>query len=172
MSALSTISALYQTIDQATESLIQTRFVTMRAQDVPQVVAVENTIYAFPWTAGNFSDSLQAGYTVTLLLNQRNVLLGYFVLMCAVDEMHLLNLSVAQQHQGQGYGTQLLQHIFETSHTVGKQRILLEVRPSNPRAVALYIRSGFTQIGVRKGYYPAHASTREDALVMEKLLCP
>lgn len=166
------MSAVYQTNDQAGApgGAEPTRFVSMRLQDVPQVVAVENTIYEFPWTAGNFCDSIQAGYTATLLLNTRNVLLGYCVLMSAVDEVHLLNLSVAQQFQGQGYGTHLLQHIFESWKARGMQRILLEVRPSNPRATALYRRSGFTQIGVRKDYYPAHAGTREDALVMEKLL--
>lgn len=158
---------------QATESDLnemQLRFVAMRVQDVPQVIAVENTIYEFPWTPGNFCDSIHAGYTATLLLNQHNVLLGYFVLMHAVDEAHLLNLSVAQQHQERGYGSRLLQHIFDTAKASGLRRILLEVRPSNPRAAALYLRSNFTQIGVRKNYYPAHAGTREDALVMEKLL--
>ncbi len=146
------------------------RLVPMRRIDVPQVTAIESLLYDFPWTSGNFSDSINAGYHATILLDAHNVLLGYCVLMFAVDEAHLLNVSVARQHQGQGHGSRLLQHMLDSARQARMQRMILEVRPSNPRAAELYQRCGFTQIGVRKGYYPAHAGTREDALVMERWL--
>ena len=47
----------------------------------------------------------------------------------------------------------------------GATTLLLEVRPSNAKALAMYRHFGFAQIGVRRGYYPA-ASGREDALVL------
>ena len=96
-------------------------------------------------------------------------LAGYFLLMPAVDEQHMLNITVRPDLQGQGYGRLLLDKVIERSRKAGMQSILLEVRPSNQRALAVYVHAGFTQIGVRKNYYPAsatNAATREDAIVM------
>ena len=63
------------------------------------VLAIENEAYPVPWTRGNFIDSIAAGYDAWLLVDARQTLLGYFVAMDGVDEMHLLNLTVALQRR-------------------------------------------------------------------------
>jgi ribosomal-protein-alanine N-acetyltransferase len=138
--------------------------VPMREQDLDQVLVIESAIYTHPWTRGNFADSLRAGYECRVLRLGREVL-GYFVLMAAAGEAHLLNLSIAAAHQRNGHGSWLLGEAMALARQQGARSLFLEVRPSNNAAQALYTRFGFRKIAVRRGYYPAHAG-REDALVL------
>jgi ribosomal-protein-alanine N-acetyltransferase len=94
------------------------------------------------------------------------MLAGYFLLMLAVDEAHLLNISVRRDLHGKGLGRTQLDKVAALSKEKGMQSVLLEVRPSNQRALAVYQHYGFVQVGVRKGYYPAVGNMREDAIVM------
>ena len=140
------------------------RLVRMRDGDLAEVMAIENAIYTHPWTRGNFGDSLRAAYQCwTWRLG--NELLGYFVLLVAAGEGHLLNLSVAAARQRSGHGGALLKEAMRLARGRGAQHLFLEVRPSNLGAKALYGRFGFHQAAVRPGYYPAHGG-REDALVL------
>jgi len=135
--------------------------------DLAQVAAIERTIYTHPWSRGNFADSLAAGYQCWVL-EREHELVGYAVMMLAADEGHLLNLSIASEHQGQGLGADFVRFLLKVARDHGTQKIYLEVRPTNVRARALYERLGFTQIGVRRDYYPAAPGRREDAIVMER----
>jgi [ribosomal protein S18]-alanine N-acetyltransferase len=140
----------------------------MLEQDLGEVLAIEKAIYTHPWTRGNFADSLRAGYECrSYRLNGE--LIGYFVLMVAVGEAHLLNLSVAAPHQRRGYGSALLDEATRLARSLGAANVFLEVRPSNRAAQELYYRYGFCKVAVRRGYYPAH-SGREDALVLSLAL--
>ncbi len=136
----------------------------MLAQDVDAVARIEASAYGFPWTRGNFIDSLAAGYAAELLEVDAQ-LTGYFIAMAGVDELHLLNITVAPDRQGQGYGHLLLDHVQALARRLSLPRLLLEVRGSNERARALYLGRGFADVGLRRGYYPA-AQGREDAQVM------
>lgn len=136
----------------------------MLASDADAVAAIEARAYSFPWTRGNFIDSLAAGYAAQLL-HADDQLVGYFIAMPGVDELHLLNITVAPAEQGQGYGSLLLDHVRALARQLSLPRLLLEVRGSNERARGLYLRRGFQDVGLRRGYYPA-AQGREDALVM------
>jgi ribosomal-protein-alanine N-acetyltransferase len=136
----------------------------MREQDLEEVMAIESAIYTHPWTRGNFADSLRASYECRVLRLDRE-LIGYFVLMVAAGEAHLLNLSIAAAHQRTGHGSSLLGEAAEIARKLGGRSLFLEVRPSNRAAQALYTRFGFRKIAVRRGYYPAQ-SGREDALVL------
>jgi len=136
----------------------------MRESDLGEVMLIEDAIYSHPWTRGNFADSLVAGYECRTWRMDRE-LLGYFVLMVAAGEAHLLNLSVAPAHQRKGHGATLLREAAAIARARGARGVFLEVRPSNAGAQALYTRFGFRRIAVRRGYYPAH-SGREDALVL------
>ena len=139
------------------------RFEAMREQELAAVIAIENAIYEHPWTRGNFADSLRAGYQCwTYWLGTQ--LLGYFVLLVAAGEAHLLNLSVAGASQRRGHGGALLAEIICIARTLGARNIYLEVRPSNRAAQGLYARFGFRHVALRRGYYPA-GEQREDALV-------
>ena len=141
------------------------RYVPMTEADLREVVAIEADIYPFPWTRGNFLDSVRAGYSVWVLRDQSEALIAYAVMTLMIDEAHLLNLSVARNWQRVGVGWRTLEWMAEVARGYGARTMLLEVRPSNTSAVRMYERYGFEKIGVRRGYYPAHNS-REDALVM------
>lgn len=140
------------------------RLLRMQDADLAEVLAIENSIYTHPWTRGNFGDSLLAAYECWTW-RQSHELLGYFVLLVAAGEGHLLNLSVAAARQRAGHGSELLREALRLARSRGAQHLFLEVRPSNRAGQALYERFGFRQAAVRPGYYPAHGG-REDALVL------
>ena len=141
----------------------------MRLDDIETVAAIERTVYPFPWTAGNFADSIAAGYDAWLF-GPRGAPIGYAIVMWLPDDVHLLNLSVAASRQRQGWGARMLSWLCSDCARRGAGSMLLEVRPSNVPARRLYDRFGFRQVGVRKRYYPAEEGSREDALVLRKTL--
>ncbi len=141
----------------------------MTVRDLDAVVAVEARAYSWPWSRGNFIDTLAAGHIAEVLEDRDAGLLGYFVAMNGVDELHLLNVTVAPEWQGRGHGSALLDAVAEHGRDRGLAALWLEVRQSNHRARALYARRGFAEVGLRRGYYPA-AGRREDAVVMRLAL--
>ena len=139
-------------------------FRPMGSADLTAVLTIEQRIYTHPWTPGHFRDSLHAGYSCWLM-ECGGDLAGYGVLMTGVGEAHLLNLSVAPDWQGQGLGRSLLHHFIDIARSCEARRMFLEVRPSNQAARWLYADTGFRELYVRRGYYPAGAG-REDAILM------
>ena len=144
----------------------------MGVAQLDAVMAVETAAYEFPWTRGNFVDSLASGYAARLLYDDDGTLLGYFVAMAGVDEMHLLNITTVPAHQHRGHARFMLDALAGLCRQRGALRLWLEVRRSNPRAQSIYRRRGFVEVGVRKGYYPAPQGQREDALVMSLEIAP
>lgn len=140
----------------------------MNSHDLDEVLAIEYRVYPFPWSRGNFADSMTSGYSCWVC-RIGGELVGYFVLMLAVDDAHLLNISVTEKRQGMGFGARLLRQAMLVGRQGGATILLLEVRPSNNKALELYRHFGFQQIGVRRGYYPAEKE-REDALVLTHAL--
>jgi ribosomal-protein-alanine N-acetyltransferase len=147
---------------------IDAEFFPMNERDLDEVARLESTLQEFPWSRGNFNDSLIGGHSVWVL-RLGGELLGFSVVMSVIDEAHLLNIGIAKAYQGRGYGARLLRHAMECARLGGANKLFLEVRPSNARAVELYRHFGFNQIGLRKGYYPANGG-REDALIFDKEL--
>ncbi|RZT11160.1 ribosomal-protein-alanine N-acetyltransferase [Duganella sp. CF402] len=146
--------------------LARLNYEPMQKTDLDDVYALEQSVYPHPWSMANFEDSLNSNYEAWVLRDRDGDLLGYFLLMAVVDEAHLLNVAVSAEKQGQGLGRFLLNQAVACSRGLGMESVLLEVRPSNTRALAIYERYGFKQIGRRKGYYPAADGQREDAIVM------
>jgi [ribosomal protein S18]-alanine N-acetyltransferase len=144
---------------------VEAQFEPLTEERLEEIVAIERLAYDHPWTRGNFSDSLQSGYEAQLL-GAGEVVLGYFVAMKGVDEVHLLNITVAPAHQGQGWGRLMLEALALWAKGQGAQWLWLEVRESNVRAMRIYEHHGYRRVGERKGYYPAHHGRREDAVVM------
>lgn len=138
----------------------------MAAYDIDEVLGVELAAYAFPWTRGNFIDSLRAGHDAEVLRDHAHRLLGYFVAMKGVEEIHLLNLTVAPTAQGRGHGRFLLARVLDAARRHGAGQVWLEVRRENERAQRIYARFGFQASGIRRAYYPAARGRREDAIVM------
>jgi [ribosomal protein S18]-alanine N-acetyltransferase len=160
------VSAVHQSLSEAVPYVPPLAFALMKVNDLPDVLTIENDVYPHPWTRGNFLDSLYNGYETWVLRDAAGMLAAYFLLMLAVDEAHLLNISVRRDLHGKGLGRLQLDKVVAIAREKGMESVLLEVRPSNQRALAVYQRYGFVHIGLRKGYYPAVANTREDAIVM------
>ena len=153
----------------------------MTVADLDEVHAIEQRAYGFPWSRGNFTDSLAASHVARVLLAagparrrtpSETALLGYCLAMPGVDEMHLLNITVVPEHPGRGHARQLLADLLQACAVRSAQALWLEVRDSNQRAQHLYQAAGFVAVGRRRGYYPAGHGQREDALVMRLSLKP
>jgi ribosomal-protein-alanine N-acetyltransferase len=150
------MSAVFKTMEAGFEPMTEAR--------LDEVVAIERRAYAHPWTRGNFADSLRSGYQAQLLCAGDTVI-GYFIAMRGVDEVHLLNITVDPSYQGQGWGRVMLDALALWSRAQAAQWLWLEVRTSNVRAQQVYQRYGYRRVGERKHYYPADHG-REDAIVM------
>jgi [ribosomal protein S18]-alanine N-acetyltransferase len=151
------MSALFNTAQAA--------FEPMTEQRLGEVVALERRVYEHPWTRLNFVDSLRSGYHARMLV-AGDAVLGYYVAMKGVDEVHLLNLTVAPEHQRQGWGRVMLDALALYARGEGAQWLWLEVRATNSRAQRIYELHGYRRVGERKHYYPARVGRREDAVVM------
>lgn len=154
------------------------------------VLAIEQRAYSHPWSQANFIDSLAVGYHCRALVGPAGAtavtaataelaeatapscsstdeaLIGYYVAMMGVDEVHLLNITVAPEFQRQGWAPLMLEALAGWARGQKAQWLWLEVRASNARALAVYARNGFRRVGLRKGYYPTVTAPREDAVVM------
>jgi [ribosomal protein S18]-alanine N-acetyltransferase len=137
---------------------LEASFFGMADADVQQVMAVEHLAYAWPWSEGNMRDSIRNGHCCQVLRNTRHQLLGYFIAMPGIDEVH----------QRQGWARVMLDALVGWAGEIGSQWVWLEVRVSNARAIGIYEQYGFRRVGLRKAYYPMDGSQREDAIVMSK----
>lgn len=135
--------------------------------DAPRVLDMERRCHLFPWTERMIRDSLE-GEHLNLASFWGDRLVGYAFMMRAVDEMHLLSLTIDLPWQGRGWGRHLLDAVLENARVLRCHSLLLEVRAGNARARSLYERAGFQVVGVRHGYYP-DMTGREDALVMRAM---
>ncbi len=147
----------------------QVRLSPLSLDRLDSVLDIEAAAYEFPWSRGNFTDSLASGYAINLLC-AGDTLLGYYVAMRGVDEVHLLNITVSPAYQRQGWAPMLLQALALWARSEGVQWLWLEVRKSNLRAQAVYETFGFRQVGIRPRYYPSSHGAHETAVVMSMAL--
>ena len=140
----------------------------MLERDLVQVMEIERRAYAFPWSEGIFRDCLRVGY-IGLVGEIMALVRAYALMSVMVDEAHVLNICVEPGLQRQGHGRSLLLHLLDLARRAKIRNMYLEVRPSNPAAMALYDSCGFNEIGVRRGYYPGDPG-REDAVILAKTL--
>ena len=164
-----------------TQGVSELSFLPMTTADLDAVLAIESVSHIHPWTQGNFSDSLAAGHWAYCVRPQLEdalkgsyldpeILWAYCILFPAVDELHLLNITVSPKLRRLGIGAKMMHAIEGVAAQQKMPRIILEVRPSNINAMQLYQALGYEQIGLRKNYYPIDAASglREDAWVFAK----
>ncbi len=140
--------------------------------DLDDILAIEEAVYTHPWSRGNFLDSFYGQHIAVGIRDAQGSLVSYMFLMPVVDELHLLTFAVTLNKQGLGYGHALLKEMMRLAFERKFISVMLEVRVSNMRAISVYQRFGFCEIGRRRGYYPAHDGAREDAIVMRIELDP
>lgn len=138
--------------------------------DLPEILSIEQAEHIAPWTMETFQSCLRAGYPGWVLLcEEQKHILGFIMVSHNYDECHILNLCVRHQYQHQGLGSLLLEHALSDAKRQGLGITYLEVRASNKKAITLYRKMHFKQVGIRKQYY-ATVNGREDALVFARSL--
>lgn len=135
----------------------------MRRGDVPQVLVIESSSSATPWTRAMFLSELGRPGTIDLVADRGGDVLGFMMVSRYADVWHILNVVVRDAHRGQGIGTRLLEQLFERAGGTPHLGFTLEVRVSNETAIRLYRRQGFLEHGIRPGYY---SDNGEDAIIM------
>ena len=140
------------------------QFSEFKENDLSAIGLIENEVHAYPWTHGNFLDSLKSNHTC-LMMKLNEEIIGYTVMMFVLDECHLLNISIKKSVQKKGYGSHLLNEVIRQANLAHAKTIYLEVRASNQAAIHLYDKHGFNEMSIRKDYYRAKEG-REDAVLM------
>lgn len=149
---------------------MQARFEPLQPALLEAVIAVEQQAHPHPWERRHFEDALQFGNQAQVLCvgeGEACRVLGYFIAMQVLDEVHLLNITVAPDYQGQGWARVMLDGLRLWAINHQAQTLWLEVRQSNTRAQSVYAAHGFVEVGRRKNYYPAAHNERENAIVMK-----
>ena len=161
------MNAILKPTTQA-EMQLEVSFQALTADWLDRVLQIENAVYPHPWSRANFEDSIQTGYQMQVLTTPDADILGYFIAMKGFEEVHLLNITVAEPYQRQGWARVMLDALAVWSRGQGAAWLWLEVRANNERALDVYKAQGFKLISVRQDYYPKgpKANGREDAIVM------
>lgn len=133
--------------------------------DLDQISRIEKETNEYPWSINNFESSLNAGNS-SIVLKYEKIIIGYAFFSVVGTDSHLLNITVAKDNQGRGYGKKILNKVLFQSKVLGATVIFLEVRVSNQIAIDFYEKSGFKRDAIRYNYYDG--SPREDALLMSK----
>jgi [ribosomal protein S18]-alanine N-acetyltransferase len=140
----------------------------LRREDIEAVVAIETEAFSTPWRPETFAGLVgREAVELLVMADAEEHVIGYAVLWCILDQGELANLALATHRRGRGLGAILLHHVMQTARERGVERLFLEVRASNQRAIDLYHGFGFTDVGLRRGYYERPP---EDARVMRAIL--
>lgn len=150
------------------QSKVQCSLRLMGPSDLDDVMRIERASYEFHWSEGIFKDCLKVGYCCKVVTIDDDVV-GYGIMMQAVDEAHLLNVCISEVARGNGCARKLLADFFDIAKKQGASEMYLEVRPSNNAAISLYSSLGFNEVGRRPNYYDT-GSGREDALILAAAL--
>lgn len=140
----------------------------MQISDLPAIMTIEQAAHLFPWTKGILHDCITVGYSCWVIENEDKIV-GFAIVMTAVNESHILNICIDPTSQRQGYGKLLMTHLIEVARSHQVDMMFLEVRKSNLAALKLYAELDFIEVGVRKNYYPT-AAGHEDAIVLARSL--
>lgn len=136
----------------------------LRREDIPAIVEIETEAFSTPWRAETFRGLIgRDSVEVLVMTDEAEGVVAYAVLWCIMDQGELANLAVTSRRRGGGLGKRLLRHVMRTARDRGVRKLYLEVRSSNSRAMDLYRAEGFSDVGVRRGYYER---PKEDAVIM------
>lgn len=135
----------------------------MTLATVQDVAKIEEACFSKPWSAKSIENELNNNNAHFFVAVLNGKVVGYCGVHNALDEWYVANIAVLPEYQSNGIGTILTKHLIDYTANKNGAFISLEVRPSNNKAVAIYSKLGFEQIGVRKNFY---TSPIEDGLIM------
>lgn len=137
------------------------------ANEIADVAALEKHIFSDAWTEKGIRETLCQDSGIVLGMWKGNFLAGYAILYYVLDEGEIARIAVEPTCRRQGAADRMLEHLVKICEEKGVWRLMLEVRTSNEAALSFYKKNGFTEDGIRKGYY---SNPCEDAILMSKLL--
>src|SRR5262245_3022595 len=142
----------------------------MHPSDLADVLVIERASFTMPWSRGAFLYEIEQNQVARCWVGREDGrIVGYICLWEVADELHVTNVAVHPDLRRRGVARALLESVFARARAAGSRMVMLEVRPSNTEALALYESFGFHVVGRRRGYY---YDTGEDALVMEAAVQP
>jgi len=128
-----------------------------------EILHIENTSFVSPWTIQSFAEEVVRPVSRLLGMKAGSCLVGYICFWVFANEIHLMKMAIHPEMRGKGFGFFLLARMIEAGRSEQAEKVWLEVRASNNAAKGLYAKTGFKEIGRRRGYY-SHG--KEDAVVM------
>ena len=133
--------------------------------NIQEIIEIEKE--AFPnhhWSKDSFENEIVNKLAIyRYVVNQDNVIEGYYGFWHIIDEAHITTLAVHPQYRRKGVAAHMLLNLIDECYKRMIKYITLEVRISNVPAISLYEKFGFSTIGTRKKYYQ---DNNEDALIM------
>jgi ribosomal-protein-alanine N-acetyltransferase len=146
--------------------LSQIRIEPMTLKDLDRVLEIESRSYPTPWSRRAFvSEVTDNSYAYYYVARKGDLIVGYVGMWVILEEAHITNIAVDPDYRRLGLGRLMLETMFDRAREHGATRMTLEVRVSNITAQSLYKKLGFTERGIRKGYY---TDIQEDAIIMWK----
>ena len=138
-------------------------FRRMQSTDIEIVHEIEIDLFNDVWSKSSFLYEIKnESYSFPYVLILDGLIAGYCVCWYFQNELHIGNVAIKKEYQGNGYGKLLMQKLFELFPEYKQAH--LEVGVSNDAAIGLYLKFGFNILSTRKSYY----ANDEDALVMLK----
>ena len=151
----------------------------LKHHHIPEIAALEAAAFSAPWDAAALGGELENPLALWLVAEdegnaaaqtktgegETGTVLGYVGSQTCFEEADILNVCTAPAARRRGLARALMLELEAQLAPKGVERITLEVRASNDAAIALYEGLGYTQVGLRKGYYE---KPREDALILQK----
>lgn len=132
---------------------------------IDQIYAIELESFSVPWSINSLKDDLENPMAKYFVLTEDEEVLAYLGIRTVLDEIHVMNIAVKPCHRGKGYSTLLMEELMKFAIEGNFYSISLEVRESNIKALNLYNKCGFENVGVRKDYYD---KPKENAILMVK----
>lgn len=155
------------TVNLTTKGHLNLHLRLLEVEDIPKIMILERSVHTHPWRQSSFEDCLK-GRQKCWLAEHKGELVGLVVVTHGGGDAELLNISVAPAFQRKGIGQLLLNHAIDCVKDKADM-LFLEVRMSNRKAIELYSKEGFFEVGQRKNYYPT-LNGHEDALLMARQL--
>lgn len=135
----------------------------MSLEDIDEVLEVEAQCFKTPWSKNAFEMELKNMTARYVVAKEDGVVVGYGGIWLIIDEGHITNIAVRENHRGKNVGSRILSALIDICKSRDISSMTLEVRVSNEPAKKLYAKYGFKEAGIRPRYY---TDNNEDAMIM------
>lgn len=136
----------------------------MIRRDMPEVLAIENRSFEFPWSDEDFIRCLRQRNCIGMVAEYDERVVGFMIYELHKNRLHVLNFAVRPEFRRRGVGTAMLRKLTGKLSEQRRNRILLEIRETNLDAQLFFRSCGFRAISVLREYYD---DSPEDAYLMQ-----